>query len=87
METIFPIHCILAETEKITREPLQRRFAENDFADLVFMRLNLRANLPDLQRSKLHSESWSGIVQAEHQASRAAAASFFSFSSISGFVH
>jgi hypothetical protein len=54
---------------------------------LVFMRLNLPANLPDLQRSKLHSESWSGIVQAEHQASRAAAASFFSFSSISGFVH
>ena len=87
METIFPIHCILAETKKIAREPFQRRFAENDFADLALMMQNFPANLPDLQSTKRHSETWSGIAQVEHQASLAASASFFSFSSISGFVH
>ena len=87
METIFPIHCILAETEKITREPSQRRFAENDFADLVSMQLNRPADFPDLQRSRHQSTTWYRIAQAEHQASLAAAASFLNFSSISGFVH
>lgn len=86
-KAFFPFIAFWQRQRKSPESPFYRRFAENSFANLAFTHQDVASNSPKPPARQTSFGRWLGIAHVEHQTSLAAAASFFSFSSISGFVH